>query len=463
MTNIIQFVDSLASSPTVRLDLNDTSRASGWMVSVSGSDFSPPPMRRTVVSTMLRDGEPITAGAYSNRTVTLALTYVGTATANAAALALSALAFELNRPSNILKVQFGTVPVFFRTYRAPDYSLTMLRLMLQNNSLTLEIPAQPFGSGIKETVSGSPFTVNFNPAAGSNGMFFDVTGVKGDVETPLRLTMPGADLDGRTQVIAVRRRGTPSATPFLLQAESMSRPDVDASLPGNDALMSGAGSNYVRHAFTTTGPWQARLDMTTFPASASVDARGTYRVFVRVRKSSAASVVKLQVTCGDPGGVALSATDAATLPLNTTLQLVDLGLITIGGAAPVLDGDGTELSVAGARILVYGERTSGSGSLDVDYLLFVPADDRLAVIKSVLNGVTPNRFRIDSDQERVFAINAAGAVETIAAVSVAGGLPMVSPGVTNRVYFLEDVTAAVSDTAALTAEYWPRYLLVPGS
>jgi hypothetical protein len=421
-------------------------------------------MRRSVVSTMLSDGELITAGAYGNRTLSIPLTYVGTATANAAALALQALALELNRSRNILKVQFGTVPVFFRTYRAPDYSLTMLRLMLQNNSLVVEIPAEPFGRGLAETPSGSPYTVTNNPAAGSNGQFFDVTGVKGDVETPLRLTVPGADLDGHTAVLAVRRRGTPSASPFLLQAEAMTLADVDASLPGNDALMSGAGSNYVRHAFTTTGPWQARLDMATFPASPSVDARGTYRVFARVRKSSAGSVIKLQVTCATSGGVASASTDVTTLPLDTTLRLVDLGLLSIpGGAAPVLDGDGTELSVAGARILVWGERTSGSGSLDIDYLLFVPADDRLAFISSTLNGTTPNRFRIDSDQDRIFAINAAGAVETSAATSVVGGLPYVSPGVSNRVYFIEDLIATVSATAVVTAVYWPRYLVVPGS
>jgi hypothetical protein len=460
MTNIIQFVDSIASSPTVRLDLND---GTTWTVSSDGTDLSPPPMRRTVVSTMLRDGEPITAGAYGNRTLTLSLD-LQAATQDLAWTATQNLWRELNRPTNLLKVQLGTVPVFFKTYRAPDSVLEMIAGRVEYQRITVQIPAQPFAEGLKEVVSGSPYTVNFNPAAGSNGMFFDVTGVKGDVETSLRLTMPGADLDGRTQVIAVRRRGTPSATPFLLQAETMSRPDVDASLPGNDALMSGAGSNYTRHAFTTTAAWQARLDMTTFPASASVDVRGTYRVFVRVRKSSAASVVKLQLTCGDPGGVALSATDAVTLPLDTVLRLVDLGLLSIpGGAAPVLDNDGTTLSVAGARILLYGERTSGTGSLDIDYLLFVPADDRFAVVSSVLNAATPNRFRIDSDQERVFAINAAGAVETASAISVAGGFPMVSPGVTNRVYFIESLIAAVSDTAAVTAEYFPRYLLVPGS
>jgi hypothetical protein len=48
--------------------------------------------------------------------------------------------------------------------------------------------------------------------------------------------------------------------------------------------------------------------------------------------------------------------------------------------------------------------------------------------------------------------------------AVAGGFPSISPGVTNRMFFIrragQGATVTKSETTAIVATYWPRYLLV---
>jgi len=453
---LCRFVSSITASPTVRLDLNDGAL---WAVSADGLDLSPPPMRRSVVSTMLRDGEPISASAYGNRTLVLPLD-LQASTEDAAWTAQQALWAELNRPTNILQLQLGGVPVFFKTYRAPDSVLELVSGRVMNQRITLAIPAEPFALGLAE--APSPPTVTNNPAAGSNGQFFDLTGVKGDVETPLRITIPAADINGRAAVVfATRRGGTPSNMPFVLQAEAMPT-STDTSLPGNDALMSGSGSNYARTTFAGTPAASTRLSYNPWPVSASVDNRGTYRVFARIRKSVNGDAIDAYLTYGPM----LISTGTVRLPANTVLQYVDMGLINFpAGADPVDDTAGVAQTVAGQRIDWVAGRVSGSGNLDLDHLLFMPADDSLLLANTTDANVI-HRGVFDGVKEMFYGITSGGDVSYSGAVPLPGGFPYVSPGVTNRVFYLKGLngtTDPITATTVLTLAYWPRYLLVPGS
>jgi hypothetical protein len=468
MASIVQFVDSIASSPTVRCDLN--ARAQGLMVNIAGVDLSPPPLRRTVVSTMMTDGEIIPASAYGNRTLKLPLKLL-TSTFDAGATILQNLAHELIRPNNILKVQLegATSPVFFRTFAAPDYVVSMLRLMLtENTDVELTIPAEPFAYGLKETINA--VTVTEDPAAGGNAMFWDITGVKGDVETPVNLVLPTGNLydsGDPISVLAIRRRGTVANTPFVLQGEAFSNLGTDTTLPGNDATMSGSSSNYARVSFSTNITMTRRLWIDPYPTSASVDNRGTYRVFACLRRSSVSGSVNVQLgyTSGTAG--ILVQNDAVTVPLVTARQHVDLGLITYPtGLDPVHDGySNVEYPVRGRYLEVRAERPSGSSTLDFDYLLFVPADDNLMLVDWGDAILTTNEFVIDSVHEIVFTQNTPqDQVYGSKASSVMGGFPTISPDTTNRMYFIRrtarGATVTKSETTAIEAQYWPRYLFV---
>lgn len=451
----LQFVDSIATTPTIRLDLT----LPPWSVQ-AGTEFPPPELRRAAVSTLLADGERYPAAAYRNRTLTLEIR-VESLGDDATATALQSLYRELDRPCNILRYQPGTsAPVFFRTFRCPPSEVVWDPV---DKRVVVKIPAEPFAYGAKETVG--PVTVNNNPAS-TNGLYLDLPAVKGDVETPLRMTMPVAvnlTIDGMISLFAVRRRGTPSAAPFLLQAEAMTV-GTDTTLQANSATMSGSGQNYIRTTFTSLSTLSQRAIMSTWPAVDSVDVRGRYRVYANVKKSVAGDAIDVQMRWGYAGTPGQIVGPTVRLGAHTDRHLVDLGLISYpAGPDPVVDGfSGAPLLVSGQAFALHASRT-GSGTLDWDYVVFVPADDRVCLVDwgNSQRGAGESVV-VDGTTETVYPVTSTGVVYGGPPSAVAGGFVAVSPGVTNRVYFIRSVGPfdQLADTTAITVDYWPRYLYV---
>lgn len=308
-------------------------------------------------------------------------------------------------------------------------------------------------------------------AVGANAMCFDIAGsqVLGDVETPLFLRFAAADVraTGRyVSAVGVRRRGTPSAVPHLLQAETMT-PLTGTTLQANDPVMTGPGQNFMRVA-TFTG--SACLTTPTHPLAASTDVRGTYRVFARIRKGTGGDGITLQLQYGIGGGGLITSERVATLPAGTTIRWVDLGLLQIPvGPDPVADGySGVPLAAEGIRISLLPQRVSGSGHLDIDCVLLLPADDRFAVVKWP-EDTGPVDLIADAAASQIYAVGAAGQVYPCAPTELAGALPVVSPAQDTRVFFALEVgdTSIAGDvkteTTLVTPSYWPRYLYVRGA
>ena len=297
------------------------------------------------------------------------------------------------------------------------------------------------------------------------GQAVDVTGVLGDVETPLYLSVGSEIQTGgpNTTAIAVRRRGTPSAAPAVVQAEDMGSSSVDTTVQPYDAAMSGTGSNYMRCTFSSTTALADRLSLTNWPSGASVDIRGTYRLFVRYRKSVSGDTITMRWRISNLVG------DTYTLPAGTSPAWQDLGLISIPvGLDPVYDGlSGTELPAGGLSSLhIQAGRTSGSGNLDTDALRLVPADDRLDLVQWP-SYASASALVLDSTRNWAYPLGSSGEVRATGDYlgQIAGAAPMVSPGVTNRVHFVRNVgPTVVLDTRTLTTDvtpyYWPRYLYV---
>jgi hypothetical protein len=296
------------------------------------------------------------------------------------------------------------------------------------------------------------------------GMCFDVTGVIGDVETPLYLSLPAFPLIDETSVFAVRRHGDVTQVPFVLQAEAATLLGTDTSLGAFDSAMSGAGSNYARVTFATDITLTSRLDWSGWPNANNIGIRGTYRVFARVRRSVAGDTVRLRLDLLYNGAVISNSVVA--LPTVGTLRYVDLGLVSLPGSSdPVTDGPtGVELTVRGScGLRLNASRDSGTSNLDVDVLVFMPADDRLVLVSWGEPGSVAASYILDSLREAAYGIDASGFVTCEAPMGVAGGPPLVSPNVTNRVYYIPSVRpTGVADskttTTVITPYYWPRYL-----
>lgn len=351
---------------------------------------------------------------------------------------------------------------------------------------TVTAPADGFAR-LAPTMTGTPVPASdvllFDEArirvpGSSGGMYLDIAAPKGDVETPLYLTLAGtlgtggAGQGSRQLGVSVRRRGTPSALPIVLQAESMTQ-GTDTSVQANSLLMSGSGSNFSRCTFVT-GAMSTRLSG-TWPPTASTDARGTYRVFVRLRQNTSADVFDVRLQFGSSTTVVTNAD--VRLPPDTglgapTIKYVDLGLMQVPvGYDPVTDGmSGVELAAQGLFVSVGARRVTGSGSVDFDCVLFVPTDDRgLLLIGLPEVQATPSDTYVVEGGPRaaMYVQNVSGALVSGPQPVISGVGQMITPGRTNRVYVFRDLgtNAAqigsgddITGSMTVTPSYWPRYL-----
>jgi hypothetical protein len=350
---------------------------------------------------------------------------------------------------------------------APGVSASLAATTWTLMELTTSVPATAARAALRVRLVGGGVppvghtlhideaTLSTIGANGANGSYFDITGIKGDVDAPLVIGRPTANI-GNQSLFATRRGGTPSAAPFLLQAEAMTL-GADTTVTAGTA----SGGSFTRTTFTTTASSTARLTTTLFPAAPTVDVRGTYRLFARIRRNGiTTTLLQMQAAWGTR---TLPAVRVPTL----VWQLVDLGLISMpSGADPIQDGpSGVELPAGGDALTISMSRSDGTDTVDVDYLLAVPADDRLAIVTwGTAAGST--RVVLDGEHDLAYRTTSTGEVLSGPSGYFVGGLPMVSPGVVNRIVTINEVQPGSDDgvmtiaPAALDVAYWPRYLYV---
>lgn len=460
-----QFVADMASaSPTVLLDLN--SYAGGLMVG-KGFDLSPAKYDMGWASSPLRHGARPTRAAAENITLTIPIEVVAT-TGAAAATAIENLGRQLMVP-NILKVQLGGAPnpVFYRTFGNPDYAMQARLALTQYHRLELTITAEPFAYGVR--VNAGSFTVSNDPAAGTNPCRFDITSVQGDVPTPLMLVSTGTGTSGMANKwshFATRRRGTPGNYSNVVQGEAMTL-GTDATTVGSDATMSGSSKGRISFATNTTLTPVRLSD--SFPANgvSTVEARGEYRVYARVAQTVASDVIQIQLGYGASSSQVIL-NDAVTVPGVTAPCFVDLGLVPVpvGPDPGSLGYSSVASKVQLPFVGLYASRTSGTGSLDVDYLYFMPADESTLIVKFPTTDTT---YAIDGTTDAGgsvygFTTTLDEVLTTVSPPQIVGGggFPELIPGATNRIHLIRNVnpagiTDSVTYTTTFAAYYWPRW------
>lgn len=461
---LVQFDDySCIPAPSVRLDLSDNAP---WRVLHEGADLSPPPLRRAIAQTLLRDGAVYPASAYDDRVLQLRFGMYGLAADDGAA-AMLALAREVDRPTNVLMWQPEgmSYPIFFRTIRSELSHVEELSGP-GDRVVSVQLLAEPFGYGAQQIL---PSTIVGNDPNGA-GQQFDLTGVLGDVDTPVVLRLDAAAVAGRQTLIATRRRSLDGIA-YELQAES-GVTQTDATKPGNDAVMSGTGSNYVRVSFATDITLANRINFTQYPVGSPTTAyRGRYRAFLRYRKSVAGDVIRVRLRWGGFNASDSIQGQIVTLAASTERRYADLGVVSLPpGTDPMREGySGLLWPASGVAAALQAERLSGAGTLDLDALVFVPADERSCYVSwpaaltgyGVVDGIAEMAYEQSTDS----AGTGPGPIGDALAIPVIGLFPTLSPGVTNRVYALQNIGItgaqdAIGDSVEVNATYWPRYLYV---
>lgn len=469
-----QFVaDMVTNTPAVLLDLNVSP------FNVTDFDLSPPDYARGYAGGSMLNGQRVVFQTAQNRTLNVSIAVVSTTAAGFAG-AIENLGRQL-ATDNILKYQPNNTvnPVFFRTFANPGYAADVrgiLKCAVQYQVVTLTIEAEFAAYGPRVEAVNSPFTVSNDPAAGSNGCFFDVAGVLGDIPTPLLIHATSTGVTGtpsglvqKWSHLGMRRRGTPSNYSNVVQAEGMTQ--GTGAVVTADATMSGGSKS--RIGFGTPGNTLRLTD--TFPANgtSTVEARGEYLVYARVAKTVAADVITMQLGYGASSAAAVF-NDTETLPATVGPYWINLGKVPVPAFSdPVEFGfSGVNTKVVMPFVGLYAARVSGSGSLDVDVLYFVPADD-LTVIAQF--AATDTTYAIDGTTDEggaVYALTATLDEITTTATPCqmvgGGGFPEVIPGQTNRIHFIRHVNPTgaamtgapadpISSTTTIHVYYWPRW------
>lgn len=464
MVDTLKFVNSITSG-TTRLDLND---GVTFKTLRDGTNFPPPELRVSRSSSMLSDGDRISASAFSNRFCSISVE-LNASTADAVGTAISNFVTELMRERNVLiwKPDGATSPVYFHTYQAsPRVIEDVLRM---KKRITIELEAAPFAYGAK--TSFGTFTIDNDPAGSTNGTYFDLSAsaVPGNVRTPLFLKFPSSMIatGRRTTAVSVRAGGEPSGAPQLLQAESFATLAANTAVQTNSSAWSGSGSNRVRASSLTTSFVVRATTTGLYPATPSVDMRGTYRVWCRGAQTVGSDGIRGRLEWSGDGVNWIQGREEI-FPANglTVTRWWDLGLVQFPiGRLSKYDGlSGADTAVSGLYFrLVLARDSGGTGNFDWDVFKFMPADQSTLYVEWPSQS-GPTDLILDSFAPTAYARDASGNVLSGEIPGLHGGPPFVVPGVKNRVHLLRDVgsTATAGDvipgTYSVEAYGWPAFI-----
>jgi len=459
----LAFVDSISTTPVVTLDLDDRV----YWETQAESTFHSPVMRRSSGGSMLVDGEPDASTSYANREIRLTLK-LASDNPDTDASQYQKLIRQLDKTGNILRYTppGATNPVFFQTLRTSPETVTWDRM---DRRCTVVIPAKPFAIGTREDLASS-VTVNNDPAAGSNGLLLDVTGVKGDVETPLLMEYTDSSTIGfRPGLVVGVRPGSSPYPAIFRQAESLTQ-GTDTSTSA-DATFSGGSKSRVTFATVATmfGRLSGSFPTATVPAGA--ENIGVYRVFVRAAKTVGGDVIKAQTVVSTVSSAALGPKVIVNAG-STAAAMVDLGTISINDWAPRVPGYGSGTAYrleSTPTVSIQAERTSGSGSLDIDYVLLVPADYRLGAWGAITTATgSADLAVVDSVNESIYGAKATTGTPGLYSgppTPLVGAFPYVKPG-DNRLVMAVTTAASpstgnvITTVLTMTLRYWPRYTYV---
>jgi hypothetical protein len=435
--DLVRFVDSIAASPTVRLDVNDEVK---WFVRSFSAPL--PRLRRATSQNAMRDGMFVSSSQYDARVVTIELDLI-TADQDTNATELQKLARELDRPDNYLMYQptGASKPVFFRLFRSDSSQIENLTGSKAFRRPTVELLAQPFAVGLREDITTSA-TIAHDPA-GTNPCSFLTPTILGDVAAEPLLWVVGPSAG--SYVAANDQAG---AALFFLQAEAATSLGANTSTQPNDATFSGAGNNFLRWA---PGVGTQATAMRGTYASANVP-RGRFHVFVRV-KSSVSDTFQIQVA-----GLGTATAVSKSVTVAGNFKLIDLGVATVGvdsqtGLHSPLAG-----TISSTVTLNIGKTGIGALNFDVDYILLIPTNGGYA-------NVAPTGTNLLLDSARDFAGDYSGTAGSAgvpgAYFGLSGSFARLAPGAANRVYLMRTSdSTAITTTLTLVAHYWPQYLFV---
>jgi hypothetical protein len=479
---------------TTRLDLtpiadpaNDGQRAQ------IGDRYSFPLPALIVVATA--DGEPIASDYAPTRTIEFEVHVGSSATADQRRAALEALAAELDRERNVLYVLAEGATGGGRwlvTHRAADVAAD-LRLVANQTWATypLRLTCDAFAYGPLVTdasitwqrfggasAAGFGSVSSDQPASeGTAGQWYKTTSapILGDVDAPATVILQPAS-GAIVQPLILATREVRYEAQDLLRFHSQLTGTADATASG------GSHTRYTPAVGNGVEATAASLIVTGLPeitgsAFGSRQLLGAWRILWRIRRNTSADVWQLRTKQrGTNAPVITPVPYTFTDPLPTGWGWFDGGIVQLpNGDATLGDPDpfGDPYAISETGLDLLATRVSGTGTLDVDYAIALPADySTLEVLYGsdaswAVN--TTDRLMIDGDREKVYPLRdylvAGGPYHWTASQPVAvAGAPTVKLSATypTQLFIVADYSGAsvLTKTLNVAVQYRPRYLSV---
>lgn len=300
------------------------------------------------------------------------------------------------------------------------------------------------------TAAGAGVIGNRDDSSGEN---LAVIGTpRGDVPAAVRLAIAASA--GNVHRSFFRQRGFPEFYAILDEH------DADVQSSGTDTVDATANAGYQYTVPWTGGStWNVLTwKLENLPAG-SAAFYGRFRLYMRCRLAGGSTTWSAYVREDLNVGSVLYADSAGASVTNTSWELVDLGELTIPcGARPA----GTD--VAQVWLTLYVTTTSGTQSLEVDYLLLAPVDDEgFQVCDDTGIALSTHELLIDSISAHpatVLMYNDALA----GTPDVRGDMVWISIVGPTRWMGSQSTTGSddVSTTMTLAGSVLSRYLLAPG-
>lgn len=456
----VAFVDAPSPDAVVRLDLSGKVEHDGFSLGSAQYDGDPGTLG---VDYGYRDGLSFTACTFDSEAVALDL--------------LGALSRETSRATNWLCFQASASaePVWFKTYRgAPGaLSLEYLRNDRDQNYWAVAVPLVADGLAYGAETTLGTFTVNNDPAAGSNPGFLALGPVKGDAPAKpiVRCRYLNGAQGGYRHMLAVSPAPA-GYTPITWQVGGTDGWTAGADTGASASDAAASGGTYRAVSFATT-PGMATRISGTVPTAVRP---GRYKVLVRALRSDTSSTFALRFGSTISFDLLFGDVVNWTAPASTAAKhatWVDLGDFTLPLGAALADLD-DELPVS-PGVAVQAARLSGTGSLWLDTVRLVPVgNEHSRTLYVDYTNLGPPALLYDeyhdASQEIVYTRNnGTGQLEGMYPPGLPGGFPVLVPGASNFLHFAEQTALARSQYAgsdvpdrlatqvSLEVTYHPRY------
>ena len=241
--------------------------------------------------------------------------------------------------------------------------------------IVLTIEREPFYRSAAPAPDAYNVLSNFNSNMANAWRNINLGTIIGDISAGAALNMMESGGVGNLARIiwgysSAARKGAGYAGAGLIECEAGTNGTDTTSTTDVTASPGGAGNTKKRCTFATATD-AIRLTMTASPGA------GTFRIYMRCKLSAAGTVAAYMQY--QPSTVASSSkiTNAPVSITHTTWQMVDLGLVVLPAAMPLIYNE-----VSAVRTLyISASRSAGAASLDMDFIFIMPVDEGLVEIR----------------------------------------------------------------------------------